>query len=381
MAKKGFRLEETLGRYLETIATTLRPGTVAGYHYQIGMFIRYLKKHHRSISSFSELERHDLQAWLRHLGRGGLRPSGRRDKIIKVRAFLERIEAWGWKEPSEPPLLSRADLPPPDRYLPRPLSEETDRALRDDLKKRGGLMPTALLLLRATGLRCQELLDLKVDPLKSVPENHCALHVPVGKLHSERIVPLDRGTATVFEKIRQLRGDPPAIRDPETGNPAHFLVMRPDGNRPTPQALRLHLRMAEERAALKEHPTPHRLRHTYATKMLRAGMRLPVLMKILGHRTIDMTLLYAEVSGVDVQRAYANTMAAIESRYEFPHLPLSSKPSNKSAARHAIASHLDSLAGELEAFRRDYAGTSNTKSLQRLVERLRRLDRDFEALA
>ena len=168
---------------------------------------------------------------------------------------------------------------------------------------------------------------------------------------------------------------------PETGNPAHFLVMRPDGNRPTPQALRLHLRMAEKRAALKEHPTPHRLRHTYATKMLRAGMRLPVLMKILGHRTIDMTLLYAEVSGVDVQRAYANTMAAIESRYEFPHVPLSSKPSNKSAARRAIASHLDSLAGELEAFRREYAGTSNTKSLQRLVERLRRLDRDFEALA
>ena len=84
------------------------------------------------------------------------------------------------------------------RYLPRPLSEKTDRALKEQLKKRGGLIPTALLLLRATGLRCQELLDLKVDALKSLPENQWALHVPLGKLPPERVVPPDQGTATVF---------------------------------------------------------------------------------------------------------------------------------------------------------------------------------------
>jgi site-specific recombinase XerD len=381
VAKKGSEPEDTLRRYLEMVAATLRPSTVAGYRSQIGIFIQHLKTHHPELSTFSELERSDLQAWLRHLGRSGLRPSSRRDKIVKVRAFLERIESWGWKEASEPPLLFRTDLPPPDRYLPRPLSEESDRALKEYLKKRGGLIPTGLLLLRATGLRCQELLDLKVDALKCLPENQWALHVPLGKLHSERVVPLDKETASVFEEICQLRGHPPASRDPETGKPAQFLIVRPEGDRPSPQALRYHLRKAEERARLKEHPTPHRLRHTYATEMLRAGMRLPVLMKLLGHRTINMTLRYAEVSGVDVQRAYVNTIETIERRYDFPQLPLNSKPSNESSARRAIRAHLGSLYSELEAFRRDYAEGSTTKPLQRLAERTRRLARDFEALA
>ena len=38
--------------------------------------------------------------------------------------------------------------------------------------------------------------------------------------------------------------------------------------------------------------TPHRLRHTFATTMLRLGVSLPALMQLLGHKDIHMTLLY-----------------------------------------------------------------------------------------
>ena len=380
MPRDIIELEKTLRRYLESIGLTLRPNTVAGYRCRIGLFIGYLRREHPEISCFSQLKRPHVEAWLRCLARSALRRSGRRNKILTVRAFLERIQAWDWREAPEAPLFSPGDLPPPDRYLPRPLSEETDRALKKYLRERGGLIPTALLLLRATGLRCQELLDLKVDALRKYSGDSWALHVPLGKLHSERVIPLDAATVKIFEEICELRKGAPAVMDPETGKPAHFLVVRPDGRRPIALSLRYHLRKAKERTQLQEHPTPHRLRHTFATEMLRAGMSLPVLMKVLGHRTIDMTLRYAEVTGLDIQRAYANTMAAIESHYEMPHFPAVHRASNRKSARRAVLTHIETLATELEAFRRDYAKQSERKRVQRFVERLRRLAMDFKTL-
>ena len=364
---------------------TFRPNTVAGYRYEITHFIRHLREKHPKILSFSELERSHVETWLRCLAQSGLRRSTKRGKIIKVRAFLERIWAWDWKEAPKVSLFSSEDLPPPDRYLPKPLSAETDRALKNYLQQRAwlvptALVPTALLLMRATGLRCQELLDLKLDALRKVSEDRWLLQIPLGKLHTEHVIPVDSDTVRIVEKICYLRGNPPAARDPETGKRVHFLIMRPNGSRPHQLTLRSHLRKAEERAQLKEHPTPHRLRHTYATEMLRAGMSLPVLMKILGHRTIDMTLRYAEVTSVDVQRAYIETMASIENQYDMPGLPTVHKPSTRKSARVGILSHVDSLVAELEAYRRDYAKQSGKKRIQRLVERLRRLARDFDSV-
>src|SRR5215468_2418380 len=45
-------------------------------------------------------------------------------------------------------------------------------------------------------------------------------------------------------------------------------------------------------------------RHSFATEMLRAGVSLPVLMKLLGHKTPKMTLRYLEVALSDVQREF-----------------------------------------------------------------------------
>jgi hypothetical protein len=49
---------------------------------------------------------------------------------------------------------------------------------------------------------------------------------------------------------------------------------------------------------------PHQLRHTYATEMLRAGVSFPVLMKLLGHSSPDMTMRYVDVALTDLQREY-----------------------------------------------------------------------------
>lgn len=382
MARKSRTLNETRNRYLETIALSLRPNTVTNSRTVIDGFIRYLKSEHPSVSSFAQVQRLHVEAWMTYLRHKGLRRNTRRNRIIKLRVFFQKIEALGWSEAPGVDLFHRGDLPPQDRCLPRPFSDETDRRLQQELRRRGGFIHKGLLFLRNTGLRMQEFLDLKVDSLRKLPGGAGELHVPLGKLHSERVIPVSAETVDLFDELCQLRGSPPPVTDPETGKPGHFLIMRPNGRRFSRDAFRYHLGKIEKEIQLKEHPTPHRMRHTFATTMLRAGMTLPTLMKLLGHRTIGMTLRYAEVTGLDVQRAYEKALEVLQGRYEIPALPATPTlgKSGKRPSRKAILTQLNALASAMEAFRRDHAKPSQKKRLQRLVERLRRLANDFKRL-
>ena len=56
------------------------------------------------------------------------------------------------------------------------------------------------------------------------------------------------------------------------------------------------------------HANAHRLRHTFAADMVRAGVSLPALMQLLGHAHIDTTMLYVQLSPQDVWREYARAV-------------------------------------------------------------------------
>jgi integrase len=86
-----------------------------------------------------------------------------------------------------------------DKRLPRPLSPEDDARLDQQLRLIGDLPAQAILLTRATGImRIGECIDLTVNSLEHIAAEDWALHVPVGKLHSERYVPVDADTRAIF---------------------------------------------------------------------------------------------------------------------------------------------------------------------------------------
>ena len=376
------KLWDTQKRYLEMIALTLRPDTVIGARTVSGGFVRYLEEEQPEISCFSQLTRRHIDAWLLHLGRKRLKPITRRSHITKLRQFLETLRYWGWKEAPRTELFRRGDLPPPDRGLPKPLSQRSDRILQEELRKRDGIVYKAILLMRLTGLRRREIHELKVDSLKKLPGGEWILHVPLGKLHNERILPVDERTVEIFQEILRLRGSPPPTLDPETGKLAQFVLTRPDGRRFCREVFRYHLEKIEQEAQLDEHPTPHRLRHTYATEMLRAGVSLPVLMKLLGHRSVGMTLRYTQITGVDVRRAYFAALGSTRRDHEVP-LPAvepSRARERKLTSWHSVAGYVETVAREVETFRRDHSSGCESKRAQRLIERLRRIARDFERL-
>jgi integrase len=224
-----------------------------------------------------------------------LSATSRAAHLIRLRKLFDLLADHAF--PPRPGLLLSEDIPHPDDVLPRPLTPEDDLRLQAELRRRNDLLSSALLLTRLTGMRIGETADLAADCLRHLGGEQWVVHVPVGKLHNERWTPVDDEARSVVARLRFLRTLPPAA-------PPEFLLPRPKGSHVLCVQLRAALSAAASDAGITAHIVPHQMRHTYATTMLRAGVSLPALMKLLGHRTANMTLRYVEITQKDLQREF-----------------------------------------------------------------------------
>jgi site-specific recombinase XerD len=139
--------------------------------------------------------------------------------------------------------------------------------LDQQLRNQNNLIANALLLMRSTGIRIGECARLSADCLRCLGEDRWALHVPLGKLHTERWVPVDSDIRSIVARIQQIR-----VTLSPTAQASQFLLPQPRGDGALYHALRAGLAKAARHAGCSTHVTPHRLRHTTATHLLRAGV-------------------------------------------------------------------------------------------------------------
>ncbi|MET0995980.1 MAG: tyrosine-type recombinase/integrase, partial [Mycobacterium sp.] len=103
-----------------------------------------------------------------------------------------------------------------------------------------------------------------------IPGQGSWLKIPLGKLDTERMVPLDDQVLTVIDRITTTRSPGRPMRHPRTGAPADFLFTH-HGKRLSQNAVRAELNRAATAAGLG-HVTTHQLRHTYATALNLRGI-------------------------------------------------------------------------------------------------------------
>jgi site-specific recombinase XerD len=350
---------------LQVMAATLRPRTINNYRVHANRFLRYLHLNHPDLHSPGQLQRNPhILGWLRSLAQENppLSNKSRRAALICIRRLLDDLADNGYSIANA--LILSQDLPPRDLYLPRPVSPETDRLIDHELRQTDDLLANALLLIRATGMRISECLHLKKDSLRHLGRNQWALHVPLGKLHNERWVPMDNDAHTVFQRILSLTAPS------DSANPSSaFLLVPPNGNRVSYDRMRKALKNASLRAGC---PTvrPHQLRHTFATVMLRAGISLPVLKEILGHRDIRMTMGYVQITQNDMQREYHQARQKIATLYALPRLPNTYNVETTFNGIPAICRALDALRHQLEMYRRQITDKKKNRKLHSLDRRL-----------
>jgi integrase len=307
--------------YLQQRRATCAPGTVSNTVSRLAHFGRHLATVDPELAGIAVLDRRrHIESYLAALStatrpRDGaaIAVSERRARIIAVSRFLADITEWGWPESPPRQLVFPADIPRLPRPLPRYLPPDADRRLTTALQTSPHRQAAdALLLQRATGLRIGELVDLELDCVHEVPGLGAWLKVPLGKLDTERMVPVDEDTLDLVDRLAAARSPGRPLPHPRTGRPTEFLLTR-HGLRLSATGLRHELRRAAAAAGLGE-IVPHQLRHTYATALVNAGCSLQALMALLGHQSANMSLRYARLFDATVRADYERALALAKTR-------------------------------------------------------------------
>ena len=308
-----------------------------------------------------------LLGWFRCLCEQGrpLSNKTRQQYLLCLRRLLHDLAGNGHS--LEPNLILSEDFPPQPQYLPRALSTEEDQRLQQELRRINDLPSNALLLTRATGIRIGECINLALDCLRSLGSDQWALHVPLGKLYTERLVPVDDDGRQIIARILELRARAPSS---SLDRSAGLLLPRSGGFASSYRTLCKALNRAAEGSACSNRITPHRLRHTFATEMLRLGVSLPALMQLLGHKDISMTLRYLQVTQQDLQREFHLACQTIAQRHLIPKLALPNSPLSASSDLPGIRRALEATRHLLEMYRRQLNNEKSRRRLQRLEKRI-----------
>lgn len=322
-------LTATMRRYLAQLGVSLRPGTVAVIDTSLRHLAAYLIDHHGDVTSVAQIGRTHIEgfkAWL--LARPGYR--GRHEpvkstigmRMSNLRSFFERIIEWGYPDaPTRNPVFA-GDMPIKDHPLPRFLDDPDAAALLAAARKLPKVFDRVCVeVLARTGLRKGEFLGLTTDAVVQIGEGQW-LRTPVGKLHTDRYIPLHPRVKTLLDEWITHRGKQPESQ-----------LLFIDRGRPIPQTrVDTAVQLAATNAGVG-HVTPHQLRHTLATQAINRGMSLEAITALLGHTSMTMTLTYARIADRTVAQEYFAVSKKVEALYEPAPLPADAEGPNMRALR------------------------------------------------
>jgi integrase len=304
-------LSATMRRYLGQLAVSLRPGSVALIDTTLRIFAGYLHTHHPEITTAASVRRTHIEGFKAYLNaRPGYRGHRQLSKttlgmrIGHLRGFFDRIIEWGYPDAPDRNPVFAGDTPIRDRPLPRFLDDADATKLLTAARTLPDLFDrVAVEVLARTGLRKGEFLALGTDAVVSIGDGNW-LRTPVGKLHTDRYIPLHPRVKTLLEEWIAQRGEQPNTR-----------LMFTDRGRSIPGSrVDKAVRAAAATAGIG-HVTPHQLRHTLATQAINRGMSLEAIAALLGHRSMSMTLTYARIADRTVAKDYFAVTEKIEALY------------------------------------------------------------------
>ena len=349
---------------VDSLSAALNPETTRHYRGTVRKFLTYLGAAYPQVVSLDQLRRDPhMLGWMSCL-RAEMPPLATASCINLLIHLRSLFQEMGWTQPLPElaHLIRRQDIPRLPKRLPRSLTAQQDQLLDQEFLRRNDLGGNAFLLIRHTGMRIGECADLSYDCLHSTGPDQWAVHVPLGKLQKERMVPVDHFVCELVQRLRFFRSLDPLPAD-------GFLLARPGSKQALVRQLRDYLHQVCHSLGLPTRLVPHQLRHTYATQMIRAGVSFPVLMTLLGHTSPDMTMRYVNVALTDLRREF--DMARAKPRHLVPQPKISSAslPAGLDGAIDALmaAQHV------LEMFRRSLPDRASRASLARLANRLTKI--------
>ncbi len=300
-----------LDRWTTRITASNLPGNKLVTEYLHGKYIKNLSYHtidhaggvilafmnflNKQDSSILVLTRADIGAFVEDKQDRGLKPISIISHLRAIYAFIAHLV--DLEVIASEIMKPKIRIQEPDA-LPKAIPKEDVVRILDAVS---GVRDLALImLLLRTGMRIGELLEVKVDDIV-LHDQKILLYVGAKNYEGREVYYSADAEQALKQWLRTRDKTRRYLFYGRSDKPLNYV------------SAWAAMRKALERADLLDKGySPHSLRHTFATDMINAGMRVEVLQQILGHQDIEMTLRYARLSDQRREEDYYRAMAVIQ---------------------------------------------------------------------
>ncbi len=269
-------------RYLK-LQRNYSANTIDAYKHDIKCLLDYSLKIGKNVL---QLQLEDLQNFAATIHEKGIGPTSQARILSGVRSFYRYMLLDGYIDADPAELLESPNL---GKHLPEVLSTpEVDKLEKGiDLTTKEGQRNKAIIeVLFSCGLRVSELVNLKLSQL-FLDEGFVQV---IGKGSKERLVPISRRAIKElnlwFYDRKQL--------DIKTGEEDYVFLNR-RGSHLTRTMILIMIKKQAEKAGIKKTISPHTMRHSFATALLKGGADLRAIQAMLGHEDIGTTEIYTHI--------------------------------------------------------------------------------------
>jgi integrase len=318
------RMQAAADKWLAARKLTDAPSTVDKLELAVRVFGDWLAGQHPGITTFAEVTRDHCLAWIGHLAETPTKTTGkplgvmsRIQRISGLSQFFRDTAVWQYADVPGYTLIGAGDTPRYPQKVPRFIPDhELDKLMPAIDALACPFQRAALLVARWSGARRTEIQKLPIDCLDRYPDGTPRLRLSGRKTYTERVVPLHEDAAEALQKVIHLRRDAPErpFTDERTGEEIRYLFMSHGKLLSTFYLFETPIQDACKAAGLvrpggrggagRGTVSAHRFRHTVGTQLAERGAKLHTIMKVLGHTSVNMALVYAQISDQEVLRDY-----------------------------------------------------------------------------
>lgn len=271
------------------VERALAKNSVEAYKNDLIDFFEFTKK------SPLEITREEIRDYLINQKKLGKKSTTAARKLVTLKNFYRflLLEKIAISDPTE-----NVESPKTIKTLPSYLTEEEVTSLlkAPDTSKPLGIRDKAMIeLLYATGIRVSELASLTAKAFNEM----AGFILVMGKGSKERIVPVGE-VAQDWIKKYVIEARPKILKNKVSD--ALFVTSR--GRKMTRQNIFLMITSYARQAGITKHLSPHTLRHSFATHLLRHGADLRSLQILLGHSDISTTQIYTHIEQERLKEVY-----------------------------------------------------------------------------
>jgi integrase/recombinase XerD len=267
--------------------------TFLAYERDIKQYVKYLTEH--GINDPNDITVEDLRNFLKYLKSKNISSSSASRKLSSIKSFHKFLISEKYVKEN---ITKNIDAPKQLKKLPQVLSiEEVDKLL-DSLSQDSPIEARNKAMIEldyATGLRVSELINLKLSDVH-LDNGYVQVY---GKGNKERIVPVGE-VAIAAIKYYIENGRPQLIKK----HTDYLFLNHKDGNQLSRQAFFMIVKEKVKACGINKEISPHKLRHSFASHLLKNNVDLRLIQELLGHEDISTTERYVHIKNADMNQQY-----------------------------------------------------------------------------